>query len=52
MVTFVLSSMLGMYGQEQPVLVSPMGHTGSVYALAFSPDGRTLAAGSRDSCGI
>ena len=35
-------------GPSGPMLHTLSGHTNNIYALAFSPDGKTLASGSMD----
>src|SRR4051812_19185700 len=36
-------------GQEKPEVFTQLGHTLPVYAVAFSPDGRTVLSGSFDT---
>ena len=39
---------VGRYAGTGRCLAVLKGHTGNVYSVAFSPDGRTLASGSLD----
>jgi WD40 repeat protein len=42
-------SLFPCFGQNEPRLVLPVGHTGIVYSAEFSPDGQRIVTASRDN---